>query len=252
MSKLYFQLSKKVIDRILSKHKNADYQIRIISLREVNRLRRQGIKVYILGAIDRIAVKQKQVPIKLKRFATLNGSQPLVRHNGRIICSYGGNDSQGDNEGNLDVFSSSGIDSGGRCISISYDNVNDEFVVVIVVKPRNGSDKTLLKSLSQRILQNPLYSTETDNDKDRALVDKLSLYIKGNDDVTDIDAHRNAARHFLNSVRTMKDNQIINYVKQLKEKRCLTGTSKGLWSALHEVGLYRKGYSNWNEQLNKR
>ena len=29
MSKLYFQLSKKVIDRILSKHKNADYLLLI-------------------------------------------------------------------------------------------------------------------------------------------------------------------------------------------------------------------------------
>ena len=252
MSKLYYHFPKRVIDRFLSKHKNEDYEIRVISRRELNRLRRNGIKVYILGTIDRIGGQQKPVPVKLKRFITLGGAQPPVRHNSRIICSCGGDDSQGDNGSILDVFSSHGIDSSGGSISSYYDSVNDEYLIVVIVKPKNESDRILLNLLSRHILSKNIrmneddasQSNKTDNDEDRVFMLRLYRFFKDND--------KEKAEDFYDTIKGMDDKYVINCVREARDKHDIIDTSKQLWKLLHDAYLYKAGYKNWNAQLNKR
>lgn len=62
----------------------------------------------------------------------------------------------------------------------------------------------------------------------------------------------NAARRFLYAIRTsVNDKQTISILKSYKEKKLCKDTSKDLWRVLHDVGLYKAGYTNWNAQLNK-
>lgn len=61
----------------------------------------------------------------------------------------------------------------------------------------------------------------------------------------------NQAKEFLNKIRGMKATQITELVKDLRTKNIISEMSchHDLWFILHEVGLYTKTESNWNERI---
>ena len=61
----------------------------------------------------------------------------------------------------------------------------------------------------------------------------------------------NQAKEFLNKIRGMKATQITELVKDLRTKNIISEMSchRDLWFILHEVGLYTKTESNWNERI---
>lgn len=81
-----------------------------------------------------------------------------------------------------------------------------------------------------------------EKDEDCELLIRLSVHF----------INDNAARRFLYAIRTsVNDKQTISILKSYKEKKLCKDTSKDLWRVLHDVGLYKAGYTNWNAQLNK-
>lgn len=61
----------------------------------------------------------------------------------------------------------------------------------------------------------------------------------------------NQAKEFVNKIRGMKATQITEMVKDLRTKKIISEMSchHDLWFILHEVGLYTKTESNWNERI---
>lgn len=81
-----------------------------------------------------------------------------------------------------------------------------------------------------------------EKDEDCELLIRLSVYF----------INDNAARRFLYAIRTsVNDKQTISILKSYHEKKLCKDTSKDLWRVLHDAGLYKAGYTNWNAQLNK-
>ena len=68
---------------------------------------------------------------------------------------------------------------------------------------------------------------------------KLSLYFKDEDTV----------RRFLKSVRQMNNTEITTLVNNYHKAALCTDVSKNLWKVLHDAGLYKPGYTNWNAQV---
>lgn len=59
------------------------------------------------------------------------------------------------------------------------------------------------------------------------------------------------ARAFVRSIQGAKPVQITDMVNQLTREKKISELSKrrDLWQALHDVGLYTKSESNWNQQM---
>jgi hypothetical protein len=83
--------------------------------------------------------------------------------------------------------------------------------------------------------------SEVDEDDDEDMLLKLELYFK--DDA--------AAQRFLKSIKNMNDTEIITLVKKYWQADLCTNRSKALWRVLHNAGLYKAGYTNWNGLMNK-
>jgi len=83
--------------------------------------------------------------------------------------------------------------------------------------------------------------SEVDEDDDEDMLLKLELYFK--DDA--------AAQRFLKSIKDMNDTEIITLVKKYWQADLCTNRSKALWRVLHNAGLYKAGYTNWNGLMNK-
>lgn len=74
------------------------------------------------------------------------------------------------------------------------------------------------------------------------LVTRLSIYFKDEE----------TTRRFLSQIKSIpKESERMRLVKRYYDDNLCTG-SKGMWEVLHDVGLYTKGYTNWNQQLNVR
>ncbi len=81
-----------------------------------------------------------------------------------------------------------------------------------------------------------------EKDEDCELLIRLSVYF----------INDNVALRFLYAIRTsVNDKQTISILKSYHEKKLCKDTSKDLWRVLHDAGLYKAGYTNWNAQLNK-
>lgn len=89
--------------------------------------------------------------------------------------------------------------------------------------------------------QNATDSSEekVEEEKEDILLLKLSLYFKDED----------TARRFLKSVRQMNNTEITTLVNNYHKAGLCTDVSKNLWKALHDAGLYKPGYTNWNAQV---
>ena len=75
------------------------------------------------------------------------------------------------------------------------------------------------------------------------LIDKIFIYFKDEE----------TTKRFLKKMQALdKDEDKIELVKKFKESNLCRNTSKGLWKVLHEAKLYGKGYTNWNQMLNKK
>lgn len=83
--------------------------------------------------------------------------------------------------------------------------------------------------------------SEADEDDDEDILLKLYLYFKD----------ESAAQRFLKSAKAMNDTQIITLVKKYNNAGLCTDKSKALWTLLHDAGIYKTGYTNWNALLNK-
>lgn len=83
--------------------------------------------------------------------------------------------------------------------------------------------------------------SEDDEDDGEDMLLKLELYFK--DEAT--------VRRFLKSVKDMNDTEIITLVKKYWQADLCTNRSKALWRVLHNAGLYKAGYTNWNGLMNK-
>ena len=83
--------------------------------------------------------------------------------------------------------------------------------------------------------------SEADEDGDEDILLKLELYFK--DEAT--------AQRFLKSVKDMNDTEIITLVKKYSKTGLCSNSSKALWRMLHNAGLYKAGYTNWNGLMNK-
>lgn len=79
-------------------------------------------------------------------------------------------------------------------------------------------------------------------DDDCDLLTKLSLYFKDED----------TAKRFLTSAREMDDTEIVLLVKKYSDSGLCTNASKALWKLLSDAGIYKTGYTNWNNQMNKK
>ena len=77
------------------------------------------------------------------------------------------------------------------------------------------------------------------NEEEDILLLKLSLYFKDED----------TARRFLKSIRQMNSTEITTLVNKYHKASLCTDTSKNLWKVLHDAGLYKPGYTNWNAQV---
>lgn len=74
-------------------------------------------------------------------------------------------------------------------------------------------------------------------------LNKIHIYFKDED----------SAKRFLDQIRALNDDDTkIDLVKRYREKNLCLNTSKALWQALYDIGLYGKKYSNWNKLLNMR
>ena len=82
---------------------------------------------------------------------------------------------------------------------------------------------------------------DVDEDDDEDILLKLYLYFKD----------EAAAQRFLKSAKAMNDTQIITLVKKYNNAGLCTDKSKALWTLLHDAGIYKTGYTNWNALLNK-
>ena len=71
------------------------------------------------------------------------------------------------------------------------------------------------------------------------LVHKLSPYFKD----------EGAIWRFLEKVDGMTDKEIATMVKKFKDANLCTDTSKALWKVLHEEGLFKTDYPNWNRLI---
>ena len=80
---------------------------------------------------------------------------------------------------------------------------------------------------------------KVEEEKEDILLLKLSLYFKDEDTV----------RRFLKSVRQMNNTEITTLVSNYHKAGLCTDVSKNLWKALHDAGLYKPGYTNWNAQV---
>ena len=78
--------------------------------------------------------------------------------------------------------------------------------------------------------------------ENESLVTRLSLFFKD----------EGTARRFLSQIKNIpKETERIILVKRYCAEHLCTGC-KGLWNALRDLGMYTKGYTNWNQQLNIR
>ena len=57
--------------------------------------------------------------------------------------------------------------------------------------------------------------------------------------------------HMTSSDSYMNDTEIITLVKKYWQADLCTNRSKALWRVLHNAGLYKAGYTNWNGLMNK-
>ena len=79
-------------------------------------------------------------------------------------------------------------------------------------------------------------------DYDTELLNKIHIYFKDED----------SAKRFLEQIQALEiDEARIDLVKRYRDNRLCLNTSKALWQALYDMGLYGKRYSNWNKYLNK-
>jgi hypothetical protein len=86
----------------------------------------------------------------------------------------------------------------------------------------------------------PDSSEEKEEEKgEDILLLKLSLYFKDEETV----------RRFLKSVRQMNNTEITTLVSNYHKAGLCTDVSKNLWKVLHDAGLYKPGYTNWNAQV---
>ena len=61
------------------------------------------------------------------------------------------------------------------------------------------------------------------------------------------------ARRFLEQMRALKNDEArTDLVKRYRDNRLCLNTSKALWQALYDMGLYGKSYANWNSMMNKK
>ena len=186
MSKLYFPVCKRIIFRLLPKNKDTEYETRVISLREVQRLRNKGVRVCILGTVNRIIVNKKKVPVKVKLHAMLGGPQSSVRPKGGFSCSVEGS---GDSKGGPDASQSVSMivsGSGGSGINYSCYPFLEQAVYVIIEKRREDfvKEKRKLKQQEHSLKQqmDKLINKEKELD---LITEKLSAFFKamnGKDD----------------------------------------------------------------------
>lgn len=81
----------------------------------------------------------------------------------------------------------------------------------------------------------------TDEDKEK-LIDKIYIYFKDEE----------TAKRFLKQLQALDtDEEKIELVRKYRDGKLCLNTSKALWQALYDMGLYGKGYPNWNKHLNK-
>lgn len=74
------------------------------------------------------------------------------------------------------------------------------------------------------------------------LTNKIHIYFKDED----------SAKRFLEQIQALRNDEArIDLVKRYRDNRLCLNTSKALWQALYDMGLYGKGYTNWNKYLNK-
>lgn len=260
---------------LLLANKDAEYTIRVISRREANQLRRKGVDIHVLGAVERIspsealAKAEKFVPLAsicvkdrtIFDFKPNNATEksdkiqylyykptkitrgfPSIRLRGNRSCRIGGRSgcgSFGEIGGICGTPMSVDVtesSGGGFEIHYSYSPDPDKAVYVLEKMEKDIAEmKDAIQAINSEV---KVEQSEDDN-----LIVRLSLYFK-NEDI---------AKRFLNSARQMKnDKEIITLLKKYRDDGRCTGTPKALWELLAEENLYKTGYTNWNAQLNKR
>ena len=144
MSKLYFPLCKRILFR-LSTNKDADFETRIITRREVNRLRSIGVPVYILGTVNQIIVKKTPVPVKVKQHILLSGPKPQVPSKGGFSCSIkdinGSNGDKGDTHGLSQSVGMNVSTGGGNGIRYTCNPDMEQLLIALVKRGRKEITK---------------------------------------------------------------------------------------------------------------
>lgn len=81
------------------------------------------------------------------------------------------------------------------------------------------------------------------DETDEELLNKIHVYFKDED----------TARRFLEQIQALESDETrIDLVKRYRDNRLCLNTSKSLWKALCDMGLYGKSYANWNRLMNKK
>ena len=82
------------------------------------------------------------------------------------------------------------------------------------------------------------------NDKEVDIVEKLKPMFFSDE---------NNAISFLRNIQGMKPTQITDLVNKLVEERKLSDLSchRGLYTVLHDCGIYDRSESNWNQQIKR-
>ena len=85
-------------------------------------------------------------------------------------------------------------------------------------------------------------SEKQDSESDAELMNKIHIYFKDED----------SASRFLEQIRALEgDETKIGLVRRYRDRKLCLNTSKALWQALYDMGLYGKSYANWNRLMNK-
>ena len=78
--------------------------------------------------------------------------------------------------------------------------------------------------------------------EDEELLNLIHIYFKDED----------TAKRFLEQIQALRNDEArIDLVKRYRDNRLCLNTSKALWQALYDMGLYGKSYANWNCLMNR-
>lgn len=77
---------------------------------------------------------------------------------------------------------------------------------------------------------------------DEGLLNLIHIYFRDED----------TAKRFLEQIQALRNDEArIDLVKRYRDNRLCLNTSKALWQALYDKGLYGRSYANWNSMMNK-